>query len=347
MKITKIPGLGRFGIFVDDVDLNTISNDEWMEIGRMHLESLVTIIRGNDIGYKRYAELMSQWGTPRFNRPIEFYLKYGKPFRELIFSGELNDEEQTTVMNSRRWQIDKNYPAIVRVSPKTNSKGQSIGVFGDGELLWHSNECGDTAFTPGVSLMGWESMNGSCTGFCTSVDWYEEQSESFRSELDDMIVIHNYRPGRVSPIAIPDQEKFYQNNGCPEDNSEVPLVIQSPGGLRGMHLGINTADYILGMKKEDSDKLFERIRKEMFVEKYMYKHWYQSDKDLLIFDNSITLHNRELDKPNAPTRVGLRIQFDYEKIAGNYQPFFQEKYQQKRKNRLDLLVKAMEGMKFP
>ena len=34
MKISKIPGLGRFGVFVDDVDFDHITDEEWMEIGR-------------------------------------------------------------------------------------------------------------------------------------------------------------------------------------------------------------------------------------------------------------------------------------------------------------------------
>jgi hypothetical protein len=32
MKVIKIPGLGRFGVFIDDVDLNHISNEEWIDI---------------------------------------------------------------------------------------------------------------------------------------------------------------------------------------------------------------------------------------------------------------------------------------------------------------------------
>ena len=51
MKISKIPGLGRFGVFIDDVDLDAISNEEWLEIGKIHLDSLVTVIRGNDIDH--------------------------------------------------------------------------------------------------------------------------------------------------------------------------------------------------------------------------------------------------------------------------------------------------------
>jgi alpha-ketoglutarate-dependent taurine dioxygenase len=346
MKVTKIPGLGRFGVFIDDVDLTTISHEEWMEIGQIHLESLVTIIRGNDLHYSEYYKLMTQWGPSRYNRPLQFYLKYGKPIKELVLNNELDEQDKVVFTNGRRWQMHKKMPGMIRVTPMKNEKGESIGLFGDGELLWHSNECADVAFTPGVALMGWQSMIGSCTGFCTSTDWYEAQSESFRSELDEMIVVHNYKRDRLQHNPIPEQEAFYKNNSCPEDNMEVPLVITSPGGIKGLHLGINTADYIKGMPKAESDKFWEKIRKEIFVDKYIYKHWYKSDKDICMFDNSITVHNREIDgNGELPQRCGLRIQFDYDYLTGKpWAPFAQDEYNKLRFEKIRLLNIAMEGM---
>jgi hypothetical protein len=250
-----------------------------------------------------------------------------------------------TFANGRRWQVDKKMPGMIRVTPIKDSIGRSIGLFGDGELFWHSNECADVAFTPGVSLMGWQNMVGSCTGFCTSADWYERQSESFRKELDDMIVIHNYQRDRLQKDPIPDQEKFYKNNSCPDDDMDVPLIIRSPGDIKGVHLGVNTFDYIDGMSKIESDKLFTRIRKEMFTEEYIYKHWYQSDKDICLFDNSITLHNREIEQGLIPDRMGYRIQFDYDTLTGStYQPFYQQEYNDRRNEKIRLLGVAMEGM---
>ena len=41
MKISKIPGLGRFGVFIDDIDFKNLTEEEWMEIGKLHLSSLV------------------------------------------------------------------------------------------------------------------------------------------------------------------------------------------------------------------------------------------------------------------------------------------------------------------
>jgi hypothetical protein len=345
MKVTKIPGLGRFGIFIDDIDLMNISDEEWAEVGKLHLDNLVTIIRGNEIDHHTYARLMTAWGPMRYNMPIEFYLKYGKPLKELIINGELASKDAETFANARRWQVDKRYPGMIRVTPKKNRRGDSIGIFGDGELLWHSNEAGDVAFTPCVALMGWEKMIGSCTGFVTTTDWYESQSESFRSELDEMIIVNNYRALSVSPTYVEDQENFYKNNTCPEPDMEFPLVIKSPGGITGLHLGVHCIDYIKGMSRTESEKLFETIQKGIFVEKYIYKHWYQSDRDICIFDNSITLHNRELETVSMPDRIGYRIQFDQDTmIGGPYQPFFQDVYNQQRTDRLKLLKDAMYGM---
>ena len=156
-----------------------------------------------------------------------------------------------------------------------------------------------------------------------------------------MIVIHNYESRRLNPTYYEDQERFYRSNMCPTPDSEVPLIIQSPGGIRGLHLGINTFDRVKGMSKEQSDKLFEKIKKEMISPEYIYEHWYQSDHDILIFDNSITLHNRKIENGTNPDRIGLRIQFDYDKLEPEYNPFFQQQYNVTRQRRLDLLNYAM------
>ena len=84
--------------------------------------------------------------------------------------------------------------------------------------------------------------------------------------------------------------------------------------------------------------MLNRIRSEIFVDEYMYKHWYRSDRDICIFDNSITVHNRELEAEHMPNRVGYRIQFDYDNLIGKqYSPFFQDEYNQKRFTRMELL----------
>jgi len=345
MKFSKIPGLGRFGTFIDDIDLEHVTDEEWMMIGQNHLENLVTIIRAPRIDHKRYADLICKWGTPRYNIIFNIYLKYGKFAKEMIFSDEIEDVDREALLNARNFNVDKRYPMVGRVTPKKNSRGKNIGVFGDGELHWHSNECGNYWFSPAVSLMGVENMVGSATGFLTTVDYYESLSESTRSELDDMIVVHNYYHESLSPEIIDDQEGFYKNNMCFYKDGRVPLIIQNPIGIKGIHLGINTFDKIEGMTREQSDQLFNKIKKEMFVDKYTYHHWYQNDSDLLIFDNSITLHNRTIkDNGKMPDRLAYRIQFDYDHLAGEYDPYYQDSFNVARRDIMQKYKEVLENM---
>ena len=44
-RITNIPSMGEFGVFIDDLDWKNTTKDEWLELGKLHLEKLVMIIR--------------------------------------------------------------------------------------------------------------------------------------------------------------------------------------------------------------------------------------------------------------------------------------------------------------
>lgn len=310
MKISKIPGLGRFGVFVDDLDFNTITDEEWFKLGKLHLASLVTIIRNTNVTPQEYERRIAQWGTPR---SVMSY-KFAKQFKETGVDPRLTDPEmEKWSTNGGKLMASEISPdtKIVRVSGKRDADGNPIGMFAEGELLWHSNESGNLTFAPGVSLLGYSGVVGSSTGFLTTSDWYEEQSNSFRSELDEMVIQHKFTPGRINPGLRDDQDFIMHKNMCIED-TQIPLVCLSPAGIKGLHYSVNTIDSVVGMTKAESDKLFAQIDKTLFVEKYTYDHWYAQDNDLCLFDNSITLHRR---LGGITDRLCYRIQYDYNKIA--------------------------------
>jgi len=342
MKISKIPGLGRFGVFIDDVDFDNITDDEWMEIGKIHLDSLVTIIRNTGLDPDRYNELMLKWGNPRGVKNFQVYKQYGfasgKEFYERCFAEDPTIEKAHREWGKQLYRFSYR-PALLRVSGKLDEDGNPIGMFAEGELLWHSNESGNLTFTPGVSLLGQEKMIGSSTGFVTTVDWYEAQSESFRSELDEMVVIHKFTPGKINPGLREEQDLLVRNNMCAEDNTEIPLVIDSPGGYSGLHFSVNTMDRIVGMTKEESDKIFEHIGQGIFTEENIYDHWYEHDDDLMLFDNSITLHRRLGDNEG---RLAYRVQYDYETILDKpWMPYRQEPY---RSQYIEQITEQVEFM---
>ena len=330
MKVSKIPGLGRFGQFIDGLDFDHLTDEEWLEIGQMHLAGLVTIIRNVNLTPRTYNLWMLKWGNPRNLAIYKVAKKYGtKDVREVLYSDEINGipvapEDKKWLLTVINMLADAGADAeILRVTGKKDDAGNPLGMFAEGELLWHSNESGNLVFTPGVSLLAAEGVVGSSTGFVTTADWYEKQTESFRSELDEMILCHKFTPGRINPGLRQDQDIVMYRNMCPEDN-ELPLVIKSPAGIKGLHYSVNTIHSIKGMSVEESQKVFDHINKGLFVDEYTYDHWYQNDNDLCLFDNSITLHRR---LGGVTNRLCYRFQFDYGKLASTEQsPYYQEDY---------------------
>lgn len=320
MKVSKIPGLGRFGVFIDDLDFNNLDEEEWMKLGQLHLETLVTIIRNVKVEPKVYESWILKWGT---NRLLENYrlskkhkvsnmgFIYGRDKVNGIKVEPKDQEWIQNLVNLLAMEEAGQATAMIRVSGKKDKNGKPLGMFQEGELLWHSNESGNLCFAPGVALLGYSGVVGSATGFLTTPDWYEAQTESFRSELDEMIIEHKFTPGKINPGLRQEQDDIMYRNMCPED-SEIPLVIRSPLGIKGLHYSVNTVSSIKGMTQSDSDKLLDYINKTLFVDKYIYDHWYKQDNDICLFDNSITLHRR---LGGVSDRMCYRIQYDYDKIA--------------------------------
>jgi alpha-ketoglutarate-dependent taurine dioxygenase len=330
MKISKIPGLGRFGIIIDDVDFNTLSDEQWLEIGQLHLKNLVTCIRATNCTKDQLAERILQFGETRYGLKNYLIKKYSRPWPIIVsdareHSDYLDSEDVTAIcaLFNTQETTDNGYD-VSRVTGGYDEDGNPRGLFAEGELLWHSNESGTLTWTPGVALLAAENVIGSATGFVTTPDYYESVSESFRSELDEMILLHRFTPGKINPGLNKEQDAIMHVNMCPEKDKEVPMVICSPGGIVGLHYSINTAYSIKGMTKPESDKIFKRINKELFTEKYVYDHWYKNNNDLMLFDNSITLHRR---LGNIQGRMCYRIAHDYTNLqAGAYQPYLQQPY---------------------
>ena len=83
----------------------------------------------------------------------------------------------------------------------------------------------------------------------------------------------------------------------------------------------------IGSCIKQSQKLFEKINNELFVDQYVYDYWYQNNDDLCLFDNSITLHRRLGD---ISGRLAWRIQYDFNQIQKEpYCPYFQSSFRKK------------------
>tara|TARA_B100000282_G_scaffold100820_1_gene71031 strand:+ start:84 stop:1049 length:966 start_codon:yes stop_codon:yes gene_type:complete len=319
LKLSPIPNLEGYGVFVDDIDFNHLTRDQWMSLGKLQMEQLVMIIRRTGININRFHQVMKMWGKCRQNYAAK--------------------EETDTEVAKEYARIGGHAATghIVRVAEEN-------GLFGSGDLLWHSNESGDIAFTPGVALLGDHGMTKSATGFMVTSPYYYSLSESMRSELDEMVLVHNFQEGKIN---VNDENNVVYKNMCPEPETEIPLVIQSPAGIKGLHFPYNTTTRIKDYPIEESVRLLEEIKFKLT--QYYYDYWWENDDDLLIFDNSIVQHRRLGDTTD---RLCYRYQFDYSylqyKVTGKpYMPYFQEPYISRYKKKMGEISKVFPVFGYP
>ena len=317
IRITDIPNLEGYGVFVDGIDFKHLTREEWIDLGKLHLKKLVMVIRKSGLKNKKvFYRVLKKWGEHRQNYAAIVFSKY--PWAEgqvekLLSSSEVSQEDKEYIKEFKRiGGHNRQEGNILRVTGK-KINGYRTGLFAHGELLWHSNECGDLAFTPGVALLGQKGMTNSATGFMVTTPYYYSVSDSIRSELDEMVLTHNFVEGNINAN---EENSIVYKNMCPFPNTEIPMVIQSPAGIKGLHYSFNT------VTGSNNDRLLAEVRKGL--EKYTYDYWWENDDDLLIFDNTIVQHRRLGDTTD---RLCLRYQFDYTYLQDDlYQPYLQEPY---------------------
>ena len=352
IRITNIPNLEGYGVFVDDIDFKNLTRTEWMDLGKLSMQKLVMIIRSTGLDSRSFHQVIKKWGKDRQNYAATLFARYpwaNGQIDHIIASTEVPDEEKDIIREFQRvGGCNQKTGNTLRVSGK-KINGQRIGMFADGELLWHSNESGDIAFTPAVALLGAENMTNSATGFMVTTPYYYSVSDSFRSELDEMVLIHNFVPGRINPGLNDPQDNLMYKNMCPDPDTEIPLVIESPAGIKGLHYSFNTVTGIKGMSNSEAEKILTEIKKGL--EKYTYDYWWENDDDLLIFDNSIVQHRRLGDTTN---RLCHRYQFDYTYLQykvtkQNYIPYFQDPYRSRYVMKMNIIGSMLkhEGKSFP
>ena len=67
IRISDIPNLEGYGVFVDDLNFKNLSRRDWMDLGKLHMNKLVMIISKSGLKKKSYIQLMNKWGKDRLN----------------------------------------------------------------------------------------------------------------------------------------------------------------------------------------------------------------------------------------------------------------------------------------
>jgi alpha-ketoglutarate-dependent taurine dioxygenase len=283
------------GCEVYDIDLN--SDEEILELGRMVASQCIVFV-DQEIPTSRLAEVMEQWGQPSRALVHDFVIDktvQGRHWREIL----LNLGLAATGVK----EISK---AVSNITYRKDDKNRPMGMFTNGELDWHSDQC---AFDDAPRVIGLQSISDtvdSQTTFLCTHDAYEGLSSDMRSMVKELVCRHRWRDGVMAPGLNETQTLIIHYNMVPIDGMETRLYSENAMGLSGIKLPSHSFDGFVGMSQEESYRVFRELKKAIFQDRWVYTQNWQ-DGQIVFMDQEITLHARPTNVKDGDARLMSRV----------------------------------------
>lgn len=205
----------------------------------------------------------------------------------IFFRGlDINDEQQVVIAKTLGNIVaSEGEGGIYKISldKDVNQRAEYL----KGSLFWHF----DGSLQPYPNLAALLraiklSQTGGQTEFCNTYAAYDDLPEDEKRAIANLRVVHSAERSQyyVTPEMSYEEIKFWQKS----PSKSCPLVWTHQSGRKSLLLGA-TADYVEGMRVEDSRALLARLRDWATQPRYVYRHEWQIG-DLLIWSNTGTMH---------------------------------------------------------
>ena len=304
MKTKPLQNYGSsIGLEVYDIDWNC--REELLELGRLCASECVVFLNEN-IPTENLFKIMIEWGDPSramIHQHLAEKKLTGKHWREILIN-------LGYISNSVDDDLSK---AVCYVSYKKGQKGRPIGMFQNGELDWHSDQC---AFDDGQRVAALQSISdseNSQTQFLCTHDAYESLSSDMQSMVKELVVKHKWVDHVMAPGLNEIQTLLIHYNMVPLDGMETSLYSETASGLTGMKIPSHSFDGFVGLSREESDRIMEEIKRVVYQEKYVYaQNW--KDGQIVFMDQEITLHKRPTNVQEGNLRTMARSIFHVNKL---------------------------------
>lgn len=205
---------------------------------------------------------------------------------------------------------DKEYPEVFVVSGERDPKGNKIGMFGDGELGWHSN--GNSRHLIDKILIALYCVKGdpnTTLSICNTSQPYYDMTLAEREYYESIRIKIKFKNNTMYKLeeGDPELEFMSKNKG-----SIRPLIGDHPH--TGQKYFYFPYHFICGAwegkKKIDHEPLIKELIPKIFKSRYQTHHVFQ-EGDLLLMDQFTSLHRRT---PVMGPRLLWRIASDYKRL---------------------------------
>jgi alpha-ketoglutarate-dependent taurine dioxygenase len=320
MKIRALKNYdSSIGCEVYDIDWN--NQDELLELGRIVADQCIVFVDQN-IPTEQWYKIMSAWGDDS---------------RALIHNYIIDQRLQ-----GRHWRdsyLNLGYitkglgnlsTAVSMVSYLKDNKGRPLGIFAQGELDWHCDQCATDDAPRVIGLHSLSNSANSQTQFLSTHDAYESLSSDMQSMIKELVVKHVWREGKegLAPGLDSSQSSLIHYNSVPLDGMETNLYSETATGRPGIKFPHHSFDGFVGMSLDESNKIFNELKRAVYQEKYVYtQNW--TDGQMVFMDQEITLHKRPTNVQHGNDRLMSRIITYLNKLYPNKSPSKFVKYKGK------------------
>ena len=224
------------------------------------------------------------------------YIDFMKQFGEL--------EAHALFMNS------KENPELFYVTDKKDRSGQKIGMFGGGELGWHSN--GNSRHKIDKILISLYCVEGDANttlSICNTSDPFYDLSNEDQEYFKTINIRIKFKNNTMYHLDDDDPELEFMSKN---KGSIIPLVGTHPHTDK--HYFYFPYHFIIKAWENksiiDHEELIERLKPIIFKSKYQIHHVFAKG-DMLLIDQLTTLHRRT---PVMGDRILWRAAGDYSKV---------------------------------
>ncbi len=265
-----VPMKAALGAEVRDIDLKELDDATFKRIHGAWLDHVLLVFRGQSLAPQDLVALVRRFGIPVTSSNLH----------------QRNLEERTA-------NKLLNLPPEVTVVSNLKEEGKSIGILGDGEVVWHSDFSFREKPTAARMLVAIEippQELGGNTQFLNAYAAYDALPAETKRRISGMTI----KQGNIVDTAL----KLRPGASLDDDvrttpGPSHPIISTHPEtGCNSLFLGRRHGAYVNGCSLEESEALLDELWAHAAQPRFWYEHRWAVG-DVVIWDNRCTVHRRE------------------------------------------------------
>jgi alpha-ketoglutarate-dependent taurine dioxygenase len=274
--IRIVPAPAPLGAEVEGLDLKALDDATFKTLHRVWLHHVLLVFRNQSLAAEDLVDLVRRFGTP-------------------VTSSNLHQRSLDERAANRLY----NLPPEVTVVSNVRDQGKTIGILGDGEVVWHADFSFKERPTAARMLVAMEvppREKGGNTCFLSCYAAYDALPAALRKRVSGLTI----KQADIIDTAM----KLRPGRSLDDDIRTVPgpshpIISTHPEtGANMLFLGRRHGSYVNGLLLEDSEALLNELWAHATQPRFVYEHRW-APGDVVVWDNRATLHKRDPFDPQT------------------------------------------------